>query len=306
VRVVGLHHVAATVLDPQADVDFWADTLGLRLVKRTVDFENPAVYHLYYGDESGTPGALVSTRPSAGRGLAPGHPGAGQAVATTLSVPADSLPFWRDRLGRCGVPWAEGRPRFADQCLVLRDRSGLVIELMAAADDRAPWDGTIDAAAAVRGLHSVAIVVQYAAPTVDFLVGALGCRRVEEEPGRIRFEAGAGGPGCIIDVLYDHDATAAVDGTGTVHHVSLLADDLAALGARVADCGVSVTERRDDWYFSSIRFRAPGGVLFEASTATPGLLVDEDLRSLGLELRLPPWLEPERASILARLPSVAV
>jgi glyoxalase family protein len=306
VPVLGLHHVTASVLDPQHDVDFWVDTLGLRLVKRTVDFDDPSGYHLFYGDECGTPGTLVSTMPAGRRSMPQGQPGAGQTVATTLSVPPGALDFWRDRLRAEDVPFAEGRARFDDECVVLRERSGLVLELMSAADERVPWESTIERAAAVRGLHSVAIVVQYAGPTVDFLIGALDCRRVAEEPGRIRLALGDGGVGRLIDVLHDDDATAALDGVGTVQHVALIGEDLDLIRAKVAEYGVSASEVRDERYFSSIQFRAPGGVLFKVATAGPGFLVDEDLRTLGLNLQLPPWLEADRDRILARLPSVSV
>jgi len=304
VSVVGLHHVTATVGDPQQDVDFWIDVLGLRLVKRTVDVDEPSAYHLYYGNEAGTPGTIVST--IAGLRGPHAQPGAGQTLAVTFSVPPESLAFWRTRLHEHGIPFADGRPRFDDECLVLRDSSGLILELMAAADARTPWESTIDRAHAVRGLHSVAIVVEWAESTIDFFVNALGWRQAREEPGRIRVVFGEEEPGRIIDVLHDHDATPAIDGIGCVRSVALTVDDLDETRQRIVGYGVDASDIRDHGYFSSFQFRAPGGVLFEAATSGPGFLVDEDLRSLGLGLQLPASLESERERILARLPSVSV
>jgi glyoxalase family protein len=305
--ILGLHHVTATVAGAQDDLDFWLDRLGMRLVKKTVNFDNRNVYHFYYGDERGTPGTIWTTFPYAGWGVAAGEKGAGQIVATSFSVPRGSLAFWQERL-RHAVDVAEGRPRFNDEVIVFRDPSGLIVELVAGDDPRTPWESTIDGAHAIRGLHSVTMVVRDPKPTVALLTGVLGWQVVDEMDGRIRVAVNGTQPGHLIDVLSDPKATPAKNGIGTVHHVAMaIADDAQQLQLREAllALGLRVTAVRDRQYFKSIYFREPGGVLLEVATTTPGFLVDEDLRGLGLELKLPPWEEPHRGAIETRLPKIA-
>jgi glyoxalase family protein len=305
--VLGLHHVTATVGDAQQDLDFCIDLLGLRLVKKTVNLDNEKVYHFYYGDEGGTPGSLWTTLPCAGQGVAKGEKGAGQIVATSFSVPQGSLPFWQARFRQHRVLAAPGRARFADEVIVFQDPSGLVFELIADADDRTPWESTIDADHAIRGLHSVTMVVQDPGPTTAFMQQALGFDVADETEGRVRLAAGGSGPGHLVDLLYDPKATRASNGIGTVHHVALAADSAAqqlAIREALVAMGHRVTPVRDRSYFQSIYFREPGGVLFEVATVAPGFLVDEDLRSLGTALKLPAWKEPHRAAIEAALPAI--
>jgi len=307
-RILGLHHVTATVDDAQDDLDFCLDALGMRLVKKTVNFDNHHVYHFYYGDERGTAGTLWTTFPYKGQGVSPGQKGAGQILATTFSVPAGSLDFWAHRLLDHEVDVTEGRPRFDDECLALRDKSGLVFELLATDDDRAPWAGTVDAATAIRGLHSITMVVQQVKPTVEFMTGVLGYEVVNEMEGRVRLSVGGRGAGHLIDVLHDPAATRAKNGVGTVHHVAMAIgtdEEQVAVREDLLARGCKVTEIRDRQYFKSIYFREPGGVLFEVATMGPGFLVDEELRDLGRGLKLPPWEEPERTDIEAGLPQVA-
>jgi glyoxalase family protein len=307
-RILGLHHVTATVDEAQDDLDFCIETLGLRLVKKTVNFDNHNVFHFYYGDECGTPGTIWTTFPYKGWGVAAGEKGAGQIVATTFSVPAASLPFWTARFERDGIEAAEGRRRFDDECLAFRDPSGLVFELVASdADTREPWQSTIDDRSAIRGLHSVTMVVADPQKTVDLMTGVLGYAVTADADGRIRLAVDGGGPGRIIDVLHDAKATPAKNGIGTVHHVAMaIGSDEEQLRLRedLVARGLKVTEVRDRQYFKSIYFREPGGVLFEVATMQPGFLVDEELRNLGRDLKLPPWEEPHRQEIENRLPQV--
>jgi glyoxalase family protein len=307
-QILGLHHVTATVADAQDDLDFCLDVLGLRLVKKTVNFDNHNVYHFYYGDEHGHPGTLWTTFPYKGWGVPVGDKGAGQVVVTSFSVPTSSLGYWEARLREHDIPVADGRPRFADEVLVFRDRSGLVFELVGADhDDRTPWQSTIDAAHAIRGLHSVSMVVRDPQPTLALMTGALGYQIVDRTDGRTRLAAGGAGAGHIIDVLHDEHATAAKNGLGTVHHVAMaIADGEQQLVLRedLLSQGFKVTEVRDRQYFTSIYFREPGGVLFEVATLGPGFTVDEELRHLGLGLKLPPWEEPHRRDIEAKLPQI--
>ncbi|NOT44441.1 MAG: hypothetical protein HOP14_07565 [Acidobacteria bacterium] len=306
--ILGLHHVTATVDDAQDDLDFCIDLLGLRLVKKTVNFDNHHVYHFYYGDEQGTPGTLWTTFPYKGKGVPVGEHGAGQIVATSFSVPAGSLPFWRTRLESRGAQVVTGRARFSDQCLALRDPSGLVFELIEAAEDqRTGWQSTIGPEAAIRGLHSVSMVVRTPGPTVEFMTSVLGFEVVAEADGRIRMGVGGRGAGHLIDVLHDERATPAKNGLGTVHHVAMAIDSedqQLQLRQDLLDREWKVTEVRDRQYFKSIYFREPGGVLFEVATLRPGFAVDEPLRSLGRDLKLPPWEEPHRTDIEAGLPDI--
>ena len=307
-KILSLHHVTATVDDAQDDLDICLDALGMRLLKKTVNFDNHHVYHFYYGDERGTPGTLWTTFPYKDKGVPVGQKGAGQILTTTFSVPTGSLDFWTHRLLDHGVDVTEGRPRFDDECLAFRDRSGLVFELMAADDGREPWTGTVDADTAIRGLHSITMVVQDAKPTVDFMTGILGYEVINETEGRVRVAVGGRGAGHVIDILHDEAATPAKNGLGTVHHVAMaIGTDQEQVDVRndLLKRGYKVTEIRDRQYFKSIYFREPGGVLFEVATMGPGFLVDEALRDLGRGLKLPPWEEPSRNEIETGLPQVA-
>jgi glyoxalase family protein len=306
--ILGLHHVTATVSDAQDDLDFVLETLGLRLVKKTVNFDNHNVYHFYYGDEVGTPGTIWTTFPYKGWNVPAGEKGAGQILATTFSVPVASLEFWRARLERLGVEVIDGRARFKDEVLAFRDPSGLVMEMVGSDDDpRESWQSTISEESAVRGLHSVTLVVRTPQHTLELMTTMLGFSVIDEMDGRIRVAVNGTGPGHIMDIQHDPDATPAKNGIGTVHHVAMaIATDEQQLTLRedLVRHGVQVTEVRDRQYFKSIYFREPGGVLFEVATITPGFLVDEDLRTLGRDLKLPPWEEPHRQEIENRLPQI--
>ena len=305
--ILGLHHVTATVADAQEDLDFCIDLLGMRLVKKTVNFDNHNVYHFYYGDERGTPGTIWTTFPYKGWNVPVGEKGAGQIVATSFSVPRGSLPFWQARLREQTVNVAEGRERFTDEVLVFRDPSGLVFELVAEDDARTPWESTIDSAHALRGLHSISMVVRDPKPSLDLLTGILGWQIVNETDGRTRVAVNGAQPGHFIDVLHDPQATPAKNGLGTVHHVAMaIAEEEQQLALReeLLARGLRVTEQRDRQYFKSIYFREPGGVLFEVATMKPGFLIDEELRTLGLDLKLPPWEEPHREDIEEKLPKI--
>ena len=307
-EILSLHHVTATVDDAQDDLDFCLDVLGMRLVKKTVNFDNHHVYHFYYGDERGAPGTLWTTFPYRNQGVPVGQQGAGQILATTFSVPSGSLDFWAHRLLDHGLDVTEGWPRFDDECLALRDKSGLVFELLAADDARTPWAGTVDPATAIRGLHSITMVVQQVTPTIEFMQDLLGFVVVDEMEGRVRLAVGGQGAGHLLDVLHDPAATPAKNGLGTVHHVAVaIGTDEEQLAVRndLLARNHKVTEIRDRQYFKSLYFREPGGVLFEVATMGPGFLVDEDLCDLGRGLKLPPWEEPAREDIEAGLPAVA-
>ena len=301
-RILGLHHVTATVDGAQEDLDFCVEALGLRLVKKTVNFDNHHVFHFYYGDERGTPGTIWTTFPYAGRGVAVGRKGAGQVTATAFSVPAGSLDAWRARFAARGVAAHDIEPRFGEAAIAFADSSGLAFELVASSrDDRTPWVANgVEADWAIRGLHSVTILVRDPDKTLDLMTGLLGYRVVVEAPGRIRLAVNGDAPGHVIDVAHDANAVLAVNGLGTVHHVAMAIgseQEQLELRERLLQFGSRVTEVRDRCYFKSIYFREPGNVLFEVATMAPGFPVDEDVSQLGRDLKLPPWEEPHRAEI---------
>lgn len=269
--ILGLHHVTATVDDAQADLNFALDALGMRLVKKTVNFDNRGVYHFYYGDERGTPGTLWTTFPYRTRGIPTGIHGAGQVTVTSFSVPAGSLERWKTRLRTRGLSVFDAPPRFGEESVVVTDPSGLSIELVAAnGDSRAPWLASdIDETTAVRGIHSVTMTVDDPTPTLAFMREWFGFGVANEMDGRLRVSVNGVGPGKSVDILTSPDGVRARNGVGTVHHVALaIADSGQQLELREALIrkGIDVTPVMDRSYFQSIYFREPGGVLFEVAT----------------------------------------
>jgi len=307
--ILGLHHVTATVDAAQADLDFCLSVLGLRLVKKTVNFDNHHVYHFYYGSEHGAPGTIWTTFPYRGYGVAVGVKGAGQIATTSFSVPASSLGFWRRRFRDAGVEPRDVETPFGEAAIRVDDPSGLWFHLVGNGDDRrTPWaGGGVGSNDAIRGLHSVTMVVRSRQATLELMTGLLGFHIVHETDRAVRIAVGTDGPGHTIDILVDPDAAPGVNGSGTVHHVAVAiatAEEQRRLRGELLAMGLRVTEVRDRCYFQSIYFREPGGVLLEVATVEPGFAVDEDVESLGRALKLPPWEEPNRADIEAYLPRV--
>ena len=307
-EIPGIHHITAIAGDPQRNVDFYVGTLGLRMVKRTVNFDDPGTYHLYYGDESGRPGSLLTFFPWPG---APrGRLGSGQATATSYSIPPESVDFWLERLKQRGTATRGPESRFGDQVISFSDPDGLPLELAAShePDPRAPWrEGPVPVEHAIRGFHGVTLLEDRAEGTVGLLTEALGFRAAEEAGGRRRFAAGRGGPGAIVDVVAGPGSPRGIVAVGTVHHVAWRASSDAEQEEwrrKIAALGHNVTPIIDRKYFRSIYFREPGGVLFEIATDAPGFAVDESPERLGTSLVLPPWLEPRRAELTAALPPI--
>lgn len=310
IQPLGIHHVTAIASDPQANVDFYLSALGLRLVKRTVNFDSPDVYHLYYGDEGGNPGSILTFFPWPG--ARPGRRGSGQASTTSFSVPEASIGWWHERLRRLGVAVEQPATRLAEDVLVFYDPDGLRLELVASpvGDDRPPWErGPLPAEHAIRGLAGVTLSEVDAERTAGLLTGTLGFRPLVEEGDRFRFAVGQGGPGAMVDVLGTPGAERGLVAAGSVHHVAWRApDEQTQLGWRqeIVETGLDVTPVLDRQYFRSIYFREPGGVLFEIATDPPGFTVDEDPAHLGEQLRLPPWLEPDREKLESVLPPLTL
>jgi glyoxalase family protein len=307
IKTTGLHHVTAIGGDPQHNADFYLRTLGLRLVKTTVNFDDTSTYHLYYGDQSGKPGTLLTffPRPDAPRG----RRGTGQATTTSFSVPENSIGWWRQHLAEAGVTTGRIAQRDGEDVLTFHDPDGLQLALVAhqQGDPRNPWDnGHVPAEHAIRGLHSVTLSVAEEDGTAG-MFDELGLSFVGQDSNRLRFSAGDGGPGAMVDVLVTPDAEPGLVANGTVHHVAWRAPDeqtQAAWRAELLDRGHSVTSILDRQYFRSIYFREPGGTLLEVATDQPGFAVDEPLLELGRALKLPPWLEPDREQIEHLLPEL--
>lgn len=310
----GIHHVTALAGGPQANLDFYGGVLGLRLVKKTVNFDDPATYHLYYGDELGRPGTLLTffPWPLARRGQL----GAGQATTTSFAVPEGSLGYWSERLRRHGASAGEPRRRGEDEeVLRLADPDGLELELVAhaggagvaAGGEGRPWEGgPVPAAHAIRGLFGVTLTEWNADRTAEMLTGTLGFRLEAEAGERLRFVVGeAGAAGTRLDLLAQPAAARGRISAGTVHHVAWRVagdDEQRAWHRELSERGLHVTPIMDRQYFHSIYFHEPGGVLFEIATDPPGFAIDESVAELGSALKLPPWLEPSRAEIESVLP----
>jgi glyoxalase family protein len=304
-RILGLHHVTATVDDAQSDLDFCIELLGLRLVKKTVNFDNHHVYHFYYGNHAGTPGTIWATFPYKGHGVRTGIKGAGQVVTTAFSVPVGSLEAWRTRFRTAAVVSTDIEEQFGEAAIAFNDPSGLRFELVAASGDtRSPWAAIVPKDEAIRGIHSVTMLVRQAPPSIAFLSDVLGWTVAGTQGARTRMAAGGTTPGHFIDIVEDASAPAAVNGIGTVHHVAMAIssdEEQSALREDLLARGVRVTEIRDRNYFRSIYFREPGGVLYEVATVQPGFAVDESADALGRALKLPEWEEGHRADIEAHL-----
>lgn len=303
-HITGLHHLTAIATEPQANIDFYAGLLGLRLVKKTVNFDDPSAYHLYYGDEAGTPGSIVTFFywPGARRGRV----GTGQSSAIVFSAPETSLEYWHERLQRHEVA-VERRARFGEQVLAFADPDGIPVEIVAVAgDDRHGWTGTgIPSGTTLRGLHTAELTVREIDPTAELLTGVMGFKRIRQEGNRARFEAAPGGSGRLVDVVGDNGAVAGSGGAGTIHHLAFrVADDAAELDmrSRLMQAGYHVSDVRDRDYFRSIYYRERGGILFEIATDVPGFAVDEPAENLGAVLKLPKQFEPARAEIERALP----
>jgi glyoxalase family protein len=309
--ITGLHHVTAIAGDPQRTLDFYVGLLGLRFVKRTVNFDDPASYHFYFGDARGTPGTILTffAWPGARRGI---H-GTGQIEAPAFAIPPNSVGYWLDRFKEHHVPAEKTPARFGEEVIRFADPDGLVIELIASISSAGfePWaDSTVPVEHSLRGFHGVSIALEGYEQTAKLLTETFGYRLVEQLNNRFRLaspsEAGAGR---IVDLLCTPDGSPGRVAAGSVHHIAFRARDAAeqlVWRERLVDLGYNVTPVIDRTYFHSIYFREPGGVLFEIATDPPGFTLDENIEELGNQLRLPPWLEPTRSQIEEVLPAIKV
>ena len=299
--IPGIHHVTAIAGNPQRNIDFYTRTLGLRLVKLTVNYDDPGTYHLYYGDGTGRPGTILTFFPW--RGVPLGRIGAGEATTVAFSIPENSLDYWKDRLNA-----GEPQSRFNERYLKFPDPDGIEIELVAAAtpDLRPGWpEGAVPPEYAIRGIFGTALSVARLDSTVRVLTQTMGFRESGRDGDRLRFEAGDGAPGSLVDLIETRQR--ALQGAGSIHHIAWRTpDDIgqAAWRSHLLKAGLHVTPVIDRTYFHSIYYREPSGVLFEIATDPPGFTVDEPLENLGTKLILPAWLEPQRAELLGTLPEL--
>jgi glyoxalase family protein len=284
-KIPGIHHVTAIASDAQRNLDFYTQALGLRLVKLTVNFDDPGTYHFYFGDEAGRPGSILTFFPWAG--ATPGRRGSGEAATVSFAVP--SLQGWAERL-----PPSRTGTRFGQDYLSFADPDGMVVELIA----------TGGAGSAITGFHGVTLSESRLEPTRKLLTETFGYELAGQEENRARFVGSAGN---TVDLLVQPDLKRGVQGAGSVHHVAFRAETDEIQKAwllELAKQGYHTTPVLDRQYFHSIYFREPGGALFEIATDPPGFATDETLEELGTQLKLPPWLEPRRREIESLVPEL--
>ena len=305
----GIHHVTAIAGPARRNVDFYTEVLGLRLVKKTVNFDDPGTYHLYYGDETGTPGTILTFFPW--EHVAKGRVGVGETQETLFRVPEGSVGYWTHRFVEKGVEHEAPVRKFGESVLSFRDPDGMRLALVGTADAGAEpaWTaGGIPAEHAVRGFHSVNLLLAKAAPTAAILTDVFGFSEIGREGSVIRLKAGGTRNGGIVDL---HEAGGFLPGRpggGSVHHIAFRAADDAEQQVMVdkllKSFRIYTTEQKDRNYFRSVYFREPGGVLFEIATDIPGFAADEPVGELGRKLKLPAFLEPHRTRIEGVLPDL--
>jgi glyoxalase family protein len=307
-EVTGIHHVTAIAADAQENVDFYSGLLGMRLVKRSVNQDDPGTYHLFYADGAGHPGSDLTFFPWPH--MAPGRMGAGIVSEVALAVPQDTLDFWADRLARGAVRTGKREERFGERALPFSDPHGLPLVLVETADDQGftPWDASpIAEAVQVRRIHGVRVLEHVMATTQGVLADVLGFAPLGREGEWHRLGPPGGGSSRTVDIREAPDAPRGRVARGSVHHVAFRVPDQATqqrVRARVEAAGLRPTPVIDRFWFRSVYFLEPGGVLFELATDGPGFAVDEDAEHLGERLVLPPWLEPQRGRIEGALPPI--
>jgi glyoxalase family protein len=301
-RITGIHHITAIASDPQKNVDFYTGLLGLRLVKKTVNFDDPGTYHLYYGDRIGHPGTILTFFPWPG--MHRGRRGTGETAVVSFAVPKGSLGVWAERAAAYGVTAATTQERFGEErFLAFSDPDGMQIELV----EVEGGDG--GSQTEILGFHSATLFEEGYERTARLLTGSFGFELIAQHGNRFRYQAAGIGPGQLVDLMCMPDLRRGSMGAGTVHHIAwrTATDELQSKWrAELAAQGYNVTPVMDRQYFHSIYFREPGGVLFEIATDPPGFAIDETVEQLGTSLKLPQWLEPARPEIERALPAIRV
>lgn len=305
-RILGLHHITAIADNAQRNYDFYTKVLGLRLVKKTVNFDDPGTYHFYFGDEAGSPGTILTFFPW--EGIGKGYTGTGMATGIGYSVPKDSLPFWSERFKQFNVKHEEIKERFGEQYLSFQDPDGLKLDLVVPAhgDNRKGW-GTkeVTANVATKGFHNITLTVKNVTPTAFVLTDLFGYKLLKQDGTRYRFVTDAVENASIVDIREAPSLAPGRGAAGANHHVAFRVKDdniLMEFRDKIAGKGLGITPKIDRDYFFSLYFREPGGVLFELATDNPGFTRDEPLNELGTALKLPKQYEASRKQIEEVLP----
>lgn len=299
----GIHHVTAITADAQQNLDFYCGVLGLRMVKLTVNFDDPKSYHLYYGDASGRPGSIMTF--FAWAGARRGQVGTPQVTATAFAAPKGSLAYWGERLREKDVAFEEVGNCFGETLLGFNDPDGMRLEIVAASETHADHSGPVPHEHAIQGFHGVTISGEGHAHTARLLTETMGFRAEGSEGNRFRYRAGTGSYASIVDLVCAPDARHGSMGAGVVHHVAFRTPDdaqQAAWRAELTGLGFNISPVMDRSYFHSIYFREPGGVLFEIATDVPGFATDESPDGLGTRLQLPAQYEEHRQQLEKLLP----
>jgi len=306
----GIHHITAIAGPARRNLDFYTRILGLRLVKKTVNFDDPGTYHLYYGDEAGRPGAILTFFPW--EHVAPGQLGVDETQETVFRVPEDSIGYWMQRLTENRIAHEPPHIRFGETVLAFRDVDGTRLALVAVPgiEWEPAWStGEIPAEHAIRGFHSASLLVSNAIPTGAILTDIFGFTEIAREGSRIRYKAGDTALGGIIDLNVAGGLQRGRPGAGTVHHIAFRAasDEVQAEMVKklLRNHDIRATEQKDRDYFRAVYFREPNGILFEIATDGPGFAIDEPASSLGQALKLPRFLEAKRGRIEPLLPKIA-
>jgi len=308
-KIKGLHHITAIAGDAKKNYDFYTRILGLRLVKKTVNFDDPETYHFYYGNEVGTPGTILTFFPWSG--IAIGRRGTRQVTEIGYAVPDGSLDFWLKRFEEQNVTYNKPAEKFGEQYLTFLDPDGLKIELTVpqVADQRVPWTtAEVGQSVATRGFHHITITTNKMEATVKVLTELLGYRLLQQEVNRYRFITDTVTEANLVDVVEVPGEHVGHVAGGSVHHVAFRVENEEVLmhyREKALEAGLQITEKIDRNYFYSLYFREPGGVLFEIATDNPGFTVDESVDQLGLGLKLPQQYEPYREQLEKVLPSLA-
>lgn len=307
-RILGIHHITAIASSAKKNLDFYTKVLGLRLLKKTVNFDDPGTYHLYYGDEAGSPGTILTFFPyeTARRGKA----GTGMATHIGYAVPDGSFDFWMKRFEEHGVSFGRPSEKFGEQYLSFQDPDGLMLELVIPknADNRKPWEtDEVKADVATKGFHNVTLTLREANKTAAILTDIFGYKLQDQTGSQYRYSTDAVNGANIIDLVENPNVGRGEGGAGTNHHIAFRVKDeevLMKFREKVLSKGFNITEKIDRNYFYSLYFREPNGVLFEIATDNPGFAIDEPIAELGQKLLLPPQYEPQRAQIEAVLPKL--
>lgn len=307
-KILGLHHITAIAGEAQRNYNFYTKALGLRLVKKTVNFDDPGTYHFYYGDEEGKPGSILTFFPWGG--VQKGKIGTGMATEIGYSVPNGSLDFWTNRFKELNVKHGEANQRFGEQYLPFEDPDGLLLNLVvpAAEDSRKQWTTKeVGEDAATKGFHSVVLTVKKVDPTAKILTDIFGYELLKQEGNRFRFITDANATANIVDIVEEPNGSHGHNAGGTNHHVAFRAKDdniMMEFREKVKSAGLNITEKIDRNYFYSLYFREPNGVLFEIASDNPGFAIDENVNELGTHLMLPSQYEEYRKRIEEWLPEL--